>query len=78
MTTLSRAGAMKAKCKECMHDYVDGRRDCVVPACPLYSWMPYRASRKADREARRVQRTPAQIAAAEALGQRTRALGNTK
>jgi hypothetical protein len=24
-----------------MADYVYGRRDCAIPTCPLYPWMPY-------------------------------------
>ena len=40
--TKSRALAMKQKCKDCMGNYRDGRRDCEVPTCPLYGWMPYR------------------------------------
>ena len=34
--------AIKAKCKDCMSDYRDGRLDCEIPACSLYFWMPYR------------------------------------
>lgn len=34
--------AMRAKCHDCMARYVDGRRDCEIPECPLYYWMPYR------------------------------------
>lgn len=34
--------AIHAKCHDCMSYYVDGRRDCKVPTCPLYYWMPYR------------------------------------
>jgi hypothetical protein len=34
--------AIKAKCKDCMANYCDGRRDCGVPSCPLYTFMPYR------------------------------------
>ena len=30
-----------AKCTECCNGYVDGRYDCVMPACPLYQFMPY-------------------------------------
>ena len=40
--SLGRAAAMLAKCAECCHGYADGRRDCRMPACPLYPWMPYR------------------------------------
>lgn len=34
--------AMKAKCADCMGNYADGRVDCEIQGCPLYSWMPYR------------------------------------
>lgn len=34
--------AVHAKCFDCMAHYDDGRRDCEMPECPLYSWMPYR------------------------------------
>ncbi len=30
-----------AKCYECMGGYADGRRDCKIPKCPLYSLMPF-------------------------------------
>lgn len=39
--TLSYKQLIRAKCKDCMCDYVDGRRDCEVETCPLYSAMPY-------------------------------------
>jgi hypothetical protein len=38
--------AIKAKCKDCMSDYVDGRLDCEIPDCSLYYWMPYGQLRK--------------------------------
>jgi len=38
----SRKQAMLALCHECMAFYADGKRDCQVPSCPLYWWMPYR------------------------------------
>jgi hypothetical protein len=25
-----------------MANFVDGRRDCAMPSCPIYYWMPYR------------------------------------
>jgi hypothetical protein len=34
-----------AKCAVCCGYYVEGRKDCGVPTCPLYPWMPYRAGR---------------------------------
>ena len=34
--------AVHAKCAECCCGYADGRRDCGVPTCPLYQFMPYK------------------------------------
>ena len=31
-----------AKCYECSNGYVDGKVDCLVRSCPLYSLMPFR------------------------------------
>ena len=31
----------RAKCCECMGDFVDGRMDCEIPECPIYPFMPY-------------------------------------
>ena len=31
-----------AKCWDCIGHYVDGKKDCENPTCPLYSYMPYR------------------------------------
>lgn len=39
--TLSYKQLIRAKCKDCMCDYADGRRDCEVETCPLYPAMPY-------------------------------------
>lgn len=39
---LTRAQAIHAKCAECCGDYQDGRFDCLIPACPLHPFMPYR------------------------------------
>lgn len=39
--TLSYKQLIRAKCKDCMCGYVDGRRDCEVETCPLYPAMPY-------------------------------------
>ena len=33
-----RVEAMKAKCAECMGDYIDGRQDCELITCPLYAY----------------------------------------
>jgi len=34
--------AVLAKCAECNCGYDNGRRDCEIPICPLYPFMPYR------------------------------------
>jgi hypothetical protein len=34
--------AIKCKCCECSANYDDGRLDCRIRKCPLYSRMPYR------------------------------------
>jgi hypothetical protein len=39
---LNRTEAMLAKCFDCCGQYVDGKKDCEVPLCTLYPWMPYR------------------------------------
>ena len=41
----SRVQAMLAMCKYCMGDYEDGKTDCGVRDCPIYSWMPYAEKR---------------------------------
>lgn len=38
---LTRSEAILAKCYECNGCYSDGKADCEIPACPLYSFMPY-------------------------------------
>ena len=38
---ISRGQAMVAKCADCMGYYADGRRDCKIPECPMYHYMPY-------------------------------------
>jgi len=42
-TKPTRSKAMDAKCHECSAEYYDGKVDCEVPSCSLYSWMPYRS-----------------------------------
>lgn len=37
---------LQAKCYECMGYYLDGKVDCIVRSCPLYSVMPYREGEK--------------------------------
>ena len=39
---LPRGQAIKAKCYDCCAGYTDGRRDCMMPDCPLHPYMPYR------------------------------------
>lgn len=38
--------AIRAKCKDCMNDFRDGRNDCEMDDCSLYAWMPYGALKK--------------------------------
>lgn len=33
--------AIRAKCKDCMNDFRDGRHDCEIEKCSLYYWMSY-------------------------------------
>lgn len=40
--TKSRRYAIEAKCYDCTGGYIDGRKDCENPKCPLYTFMPYR------------------------------------
>jgi len=40
--------ACKAKCFDCTGNFADGRRDCKVHRCPLYSRMPYRKGNAVD------------------------------
>ena len=42
MKKLSRTIAIQAMCHQCTGMYVDGKQDCEVYSCPLYTWMPYR------------------------------------
>ena len=39
---LQRGQAISAKCYDCMGYYSDGKLDCLIPACPLHGFMPYR------------------------------------
>ena len=39
---LSHKQAILANCFQCMGFYMDGKNDCEIPDCPLYSYMPYR------------------------------------
>lgn len=38
--------AIEAKCADCVCYFVDGRKDCENPLCPLYPWMRYGLMRK--------------------------------
>ena len=42
MTKPTRTEAMMTKCWDCCHFYIDGKLDCEVTKCPLYTYMPYR------------------------------------
>lgn len=66
--------AVKAKCYECMGYYSDGARDCEMPECELYAWMPYGAAWK-NREKRAM--SPAQKAHAATL-KKTRVAKSTQ
>ena len=46
---LGRSATMRAKCYDCMGGY-DQAGDCMVAACPLYPWMPYREHVEEKRE----------------------------
>ncbi|TRZ50635.1 hypothetical protein D4S03_06420 [bacterium] len=39
---LQRGQAISAKCYDCMGYYADGKLDCLILACPLHGFMPYR------------------------------------
>lgn len=44
--------AILAKCYDCMCYYADGRKDCEIPDCSLYPFMPY--GTKPQTQARRL------------------------
>jgi hypothetical protein len=46
---LGKTAAIKAKCADCMTNYVDGRVACIVADCPLYPYMPYTGENRAKR-----------------------------
>jgi len=48
--TLTLAQAVKAKCAECMCNYVDGRQSCELHECPLFPFHPYNAARRHFRQ----------------------------
>ena len=39
---LTQRQAILAKCFECGGYYADGRKDCEMPDCALYPYMPYK------------------------------------
>ena len=41
-TKLSPKKAILANCYQCLGFYIDGKNDCEIPGCPLYTYMPYR------------------------------------
>jgi hypothetical protein len=45
----TRSEAINHKCHDCCGEYYDGKDDCEIVSCPLYSFMPYR-TRKPDLE----------------------------
>ena len=46
---LTRKEAVKARCYECTNGYTDGKKDCKVPTCPLYGYMPYNPNKYAPK-----------------------------
>ncbi len=40
--------SVKAMCASCCCEFVDGRVDCGIRSCPLYSRMPYRGKESAE------------------------------
>jgi hypothetical protein len=40
--TVTPMKAIRAKCRDCCGGYHDGREDCLVRKCPLYTYMKYR------------------------------------
>lgn len=41
--------AIHAKCYDCMGYYADGRNDCEIETCPLYSYSPFGSKPAAKR-----------------------------
>ncbi|HHT9136774.1 MAG TPA: hypothetical protein ACFYEK_05945 [Candidatus Wunengus sp. YC60] len=39
---IGRKDAMDAKCYDCMGYFIDGRKDCKMPNCPLFKYRPYK------------------------------------
>jgi hypothetical protein len=42
---LSASQSIKAKCCDCMGDFIDGRNDCEIEDCPLYPLQPYKKNK---------------------------------
>ena len=53
--------AIKAKCKDCTNNWADGRVDCLIHACSLHPFMPYRAKTSEELQAKR-NKKPASMA----------------
>lgn len=47
---LTASQSIIAGCFCCMNGHIDGRLDCEIPQCPMYSWMPYRKKEIAPRK----------------------------
>ena len=43
---LTASASIKAKCAQCMDNYVDGKIDCDIPTCPLHPWQPYQTKKE--------------------------------
>jgi len=48
---LTRNQAILGKCYDCMGFYIDGRRDCKMPRCTLYDFMPFRKDKPPGKRA---------------------------
>ena len=44
--------AVNAKCYDCGCGWGDGAKDCNIPTCPLYGFMPYRDNKPAKTSGR--------------------------
>ena len=44
--------AILAECFSCGGYYADGRKDCHIPECPLYPFMPYRTEKNKVKKVR--------------------------
>jgi hypothetical protein len=48
--TLTRDGAIKSHCCDCMGYYVDGKFSCETPMCSLFPFMPYRGKIRKEKD----------------------------